>query len=167
MKLAFGVLWQSFIAAPTLLGVLLILSTSVIATEIQPPNPEVNPATQTEEASKDITNSEDTAVEPTSDLPLSINVANPLESAPSSVISIDPVVQSENRDAIESTFSSNDVTISDVLRSNREASLNQVTSISQLSDVQPIGHFRLCNLWWSGMAVLQGILMAPIGGRVR
>ncbi|HEY9659959.1 MAG TPA: iron uptake porin, partial [Allocoleopsis sp.] len=152
MKLAFRVLWQSFIAAPTLLGVLLILSTSAIATEIPPrTNSEVSPATRLatrpdedspdedspDEASNDATNSEVTAVEPDSDLPLSVQVANPLESDSSSGISIDPVAQSDPKNVIESSLISNEVTISNILQSSAESSFNQVTSISQLSDVQP------------------------------
>lgn len=144
MKFAFRVLWQSFTATPTLLGVLLILSTSVSATEIQPlANPEASPATRQatspvtspDEASKNGTNRQVTAAEPVSDSPL--NVANSLESAPSNVSSIEPVVQSDQENAIEPFLSSNNVTISDILQFSSGASLNQITSISQLSDVQP------------------------------
>lgn len=115
MKIAFRVLSQSFTAASALLGVLLMFSSSAIATEVK------------SKANLDL-----------SSVPVNTSSSlDPLDSTPSNVTSIDEILPSGHGDSTGRSLNSHEVMSNDILQSSSEASLNQVTSVSQLSDVQP------------------------------
>lgn len=141
MKIAFRVLWQSITAAPTLLGVLLIFSAAAIATEVGA-NPEIrSEEARPETALNHVTRREVAAVEPASNVSsVPVNASSssePLDSVLPSLTLIDEVLPSGHGDSTDRSLNSYEVTVSHILQSSSKALLNQVTSISQLSDVQP------------------------------
>lgn len=129
------IFWKSFLATPALLGAAMIASSAAIATE--------KPASDVDALLSELapaSSSQVAAVAPTESLPLQVSAVTPAQAAAptveASVEASAPTIQAPVQ-VSQAAPASGVSSLDEIAQYGEAGSMSQVTSISQLSDVQP------------------------------